>query len=432
MPALDRYYPFLFGIGLILSPLNFAALGNTAGLTGSHFPIVLLSVLAVHLLTAQSYQTLFSTGPGEGRETSPASSKTDPFLILLLGSRLSLAISAVPLILVSAGFIFNELFLYWFPNFGFAYGMLIILLLLNLLGEKTVLRTQIIFVGSALVGMWLISTIGLWSAIFFPEAVKHASPGSGPAFPGIAAALLLFIGFDLAELDRFRRGRTFSGPPLRMATVLVLSGLSFLLWGIVSLLHVPAASLVETTVAHIVAARNIFGDPGARIMGVVVLAGAGAAVNALFFSIPRLLGGLPGSENKSDSATPAKKPKAIFLILLGGIIALVMALGLAGEPELEVALKAALLLWLTQNAFVHLLVLIRNRQERAKTYFNRTVPLTGLVLLIAGLVGIILTENQTFLMISLFLAFLLISWFLSLILTKQTRLRTGTHETGNY
>ena len=431
MPALDRYYPFLLGMGLILSPLNFAALGNTAGLTGSHFPIVLLSVLAVHLLTTHSYQALFSDGPIEERKTSQAPLKTDPFLILLLGSRLSLAISAVPLILVSAGFIFNELFLYWFPNFGFAYGMLIILLLLNLLGEKTVLRTQIIFVGSALVGMWLISTIGLWSAIFSPEAVKQTSPESGPAFPEIAAALLLFIGFDLAELDRYRRGRTFSGPPSGMATVLVLSGLSFLLWGIVSLLHVPAASLVETTVAHIVAARNILGDPGARIMGVVVLAGAGAALNALFFSIPRLLGGPPGREDKTDSATRAKKPKAVFLILLGGVVALVMALGLAGESGLEVALKAALLLWLTQNAFVHLLVLIRNRRDRTKTSFSRTVPLTGLVLLIAGLVGIILTENQPLLLISLFLAFLLISWLLRLILiiiTPAPGRATAKHE----
>jgi hypothetical protein len=112
MPPLDRYYPILLGLGLILSPLNFAALGNTAGLTGSYFPIVLLSVLAVHLLTAHSYQALFAAGPGEERETSQAPSKTAPFLILLLGSRISLTISAVPLILVSAGFIFNDLFLY--------------------------------------------------------------------------------------------------------------------------------------------------------------------------------------------------------------------------------------------------------------------------------------------------------------------------------
>jgi len=112
MPSLDRFYPLLFGMGLILSPLNFAALGNTDGLTGSYFPIVLLSVLAVHLLTAHSYQVLFAAGPGEGREASQDTTRNDPFLILLLGSRLSLAISAVPLILVSAGFIFNELFLY--------------------------------------------------------------------------------------------------------------------------------------------------------------------------------------------------------------------------------------------------------------------------------------------------------------------------------
>ena len=428
MPPLDRYYPFLLGMGLILSPLNFAALGNTAGLTGRYFPIVLLSVLAVHLLTAQSYQTLFSTGPGEGRETSPALSKTDPFLVLLLGSRISLAICVVPLILVSAGFIFNELFLYWFPNFGFSYGILIILLLLNLLSEKAVLRTQIFLVGIALVGIWLISMIGLWSALSSPGAVKSPSPGSGPAFSGITTALLLFVGFDLADLNRYRGSRDFSRSSFRMSTVLGLSGISFLLWGIVSLLHVPASALVETTVAHIVAARNILGEPGALIMGVAVLAGAGAAVNALFFSIPRLLAGLPGSGNKSDSATQLITPRAIFLILLGGVIALVLALGLAGEPELETALKAALLLWLTQNAFVHLLVLIRNRQDRTRTYFSRTAPLTGLVLLTAVLVGIILEENQFFLLISLFLAFLLISWTLSLILAKLFRLRTGTRE----
>jgi amino acid transporter len=421
MPSLDRFYPLLFGMGLILSPLNIAALGNTAGLTGSYFPLVLLSVLAVHLLTTHSYQALFAAGPGEEPETSQTPSKTDPFLLLLLGSRISLAISAVPLILVSAGFIFNELFLYWFPNFGFAYGMLIILLLLNLLGKKAPLRTQIFLVGIALAGIWLISTIGLWSALFSPEAVKGPSPGSGPAFPGIFAALLLFIGFDLADLDRYRQDRTLSRTPFRMATVLVLSGLSFLLWGIVSLLHVPASHLVETTVAHIVAARNILGEPGARIMGVVVLAGAGAAVNALFFSIPRLLTGLPGSENKSESATQVINPTAIFLLLLGGVIVLVMALGLAGEPELETALKAALLLWLTQNALVHLLVLIRNRQDQTRTYFNRTAPLTGLVLLTGALVGIIMEENQIFLLIGLFLSFLLISWILSLILKKHNR-----------
>lgn len=421
MPPLDRYYPILLGLGLILSPLNLAALGTTAGLTGSYFPLVLLSVLAVHLLTAHSYQALFAAGPGEAREASQDAPKTDPFVTLLLGSRTSLALCAVPLILVSAGFLFNELFLYWFPNFGFAYGMLIMLLLLNLLGERAPLRTQIFLVGIALTGIWLISTIGLWSAIFSPEVVKNPGTESGPAFPGITATLLLFVGFDLADLNRYRRGNTFSGPPFRMTTLLVLSGLSFLLWGIVSLLHVPASGLVETTVAHIVAARNILGDPGARIMGVAVLAGAGAAVNALFFSIPRLLAGLPDSENKPDSATLTKNPKAIFLILLGGGITLVLALGLAGEPKLEAALKAALLLWLTQNAFVHLLVLIRNRQDRTRTYFSRTAPLAGLILLTGGLVGIIMEEDQPFLLISFFLAFLLISWLLSLILQKYNR-----------
>ena len=92
--------------------------------------------------------------------------------------------------------------------------MLIILLLLNLLGEKAVLRTQIFLVGIALAGIWLISTIGLWSAIFSPEAVKSPSPGSGPAFPGITTALLLFVGFDLADSKPVSAGQDLFAVPL--------------------------------------------------------------------------------------------------------------------------------------------------------------------------------------------------------------------------
>jgi hypothetical protein len=112
MPPLARITPFLLGMGVILSPLNLAALGKAAGLTVNYFSVVLLSVLTIHLLTAHSYQALFSAGSEKERKASHDAPKTDPFLILLLGSRISLAISAIPLIQVSAGFIFYELFLY--------------------------------------------------------------------------------------------------------------------------------------------------------------------------------------------------------------------------------------------------------------------------------------------------------------------------------
>ena len=87
MRPLDRYYPFLLGLGLTPFPAQSCLPGNMAGLTGSYFPIVLLPVLsAVHLLTAHSYQALFATGTGQERETSQAPSKTDP-LPILLGDR---------------------------------------------------------------------------------------------------------------------------------------------------------------------------------------------------------------------------------------------------------------------------------------------------------------------------------------------------------
>ncbi|MBI5582848.1 MAG: hypothetical protein HY892_03400 [Deltaproteobacteria bacterium] len=414
----DRYYPFLLGMGLILSPQNFAAWGNAAGLTGSFFPIVLISVLAVHLLTAHSYQALWAAEPREEPKASPGPSGIDPLLILLWGSRISLAVCAAPLILVSAGFIFNELFLYWFPNFGFAYGMLILFLLLNLLGEKTFSRTQALLVGSALAGLGLISAIGLGSAFFSAEAATRNDPGSGPAFPGFAIALLLFVGFDLADLHRSQQDRSVSQRPFQMAIVLILSGLSFLLWGTVSLLYVSAVNLTETTVAHVVAARAVFGEPGARIMGVVVLAGAGAAINALLFSIPRLLARFPGGVPEPASAAPLKKPAAVFLILLGASIALVLALGLAGESELETALKAALLLWLTQNAWIHLRVLTGRSRDRTGTLFNRAVPLAGLALLTGSLVALILRENRPAQLLIFYLAFLLISCLLGFIILK--------------
>lgn len=65
-------------------------------------------------------------------------------LLLPLSSRLSLTLVAATGLVATAGFVFNEVFVYWFPNFLFAYLLLGLILIVNLLGRVVWGRFQLL------------------------------------------------------------------------------------------------------------------------------------------------------------------------------------------------------------------------------------------------------------------------------------------------
>ena len=121
-----------------------------------------------------------------------------------------------------------------------------------------------------------------------------------------------------------------------MTCGILLGGVTFCTWGLVSLGAVPMATLATSTVPHMVTARTLLGQPGRMVMGIVVLAGVSGAVNVLLFGVSRMLVGM-ASQGLLPAVlawAPQRAPVALLLLALGP--ALMMRLGMAGEPETEV------------------------------------------------------------------------------------------------
>jgi L-asparagine transporter-like permease len=101
-------------------------------------------------------------------------------------------------------------------------------------------------------------------------------------------------------------------------------------------------------------------------------------------------------------ATPNRAP--IPLILLGFGTGAMMAFGMAGEPALEVYIRAGVWLWLLNYALIHLCVLnvSKNISDKSKLKQIRSYllfPIVALAVLILILLGLVWTDNESILLI---------------------------------
>jgi len=260
-----------------------------------------------------------------------------PALSLLFASRLTMVLLLPCGLLVAAGSTFNETFLFWFPNFGFAFLLLSLITLLHLAGERFAAAAQPLFAGVALVCLLLLCLAGLGG----PGSGKPVSMDIGFAFtPGVlAGALLLFLGTDSPPPGRTRDSRL---PPF---AALLTTLLLFLLWGMLSLQYVPAEQLAASTVPHLLVAREILGEPGRMLMASAVISGAAAAINTFFYLAATTFAGL-AERNLLPGHPPGRLLRRRYVLLFALIIAALLAAGIAGHDILETYIQATLLLWL--------------------------------------------------------------------------------------
>ncbi|MCI5147360.1 MAG: hypothetical protein D3923_17980 [Candidatus Electrothrix sp. AR3] len=131
------FFTLSLGCCWIFSPESLALAGNIAGQVGwTALPLLLLISLCF---------------------AAPQLPSTSPFILykksaiqiigtngLTLAACLPLVILSATALLVTAGYTFNEVFLYWFPNFGFAFLLLSLLTFLQLLSERIILSVQVL------------------------------------------------------------------------------------------------------------------------------------------------------------------------------------------------------------------------------------------------------------------------------------------------
>lgn len=143
--------------------------------------------------------------------------------------------------------------------------------------------------------------------------------------------LLLFIGFDLGFIVWNKPDQKHPGKyNIVLAGIIFMCAL-FILWGYVSLKYVPAEKLINTSIPHMIAAKNILGDSGRFIMGIIVISGSLAAIHALFTIISKQSSLLMKTNRLPENVKISK----LIIIITALIIAGMMAGGMAGDEVLE-------------------------------------------------------------------------------------------------
>jgi hypothetical protein len=315
-------------------------LGNSFGRGGMIFVApfaigLLLSTLAIILIHHPAIQQT-STNPFIHLATETG---YIPAMTLTLASRLGLVLLLPTGMLVTAGFTFNETFVYWFPNFGFSFLLLGIILVLHLVGDRLALAVQPFFIGLTICCLLLLCLAGL----FGPQQFQTPSTETNRTFslfiPLATTSLLLFMGYDRQNFPAAPDDREYYIWTIAAGFVLLI------LWGFVSLKHVPGAKLADSTIPYTLSAREILGQPGRVIMGIAVISGTCGVVNGLYLMAVRSLQQMADHFSLPFFIHPAVKQK-IWPVMFSLTITMFLAFGLAGTEYLETYIFGVLLLWL--------------------------------------------------------------------------------------
>jgi hypothetical protein len=160
---------------------------------------------------------------------------------------------------------------------------------------------------------------------------------------------------------------------------------------------VAPARLAESTVPHMVAARAIGGASGRVVMGVVVLAGTCATVHALLSAGAHMLAGM--ARHGLLPAWLGRRQARLALLVLAVGPAMMLAMGMAGEPETEVYTKAGVLFWLLHYAAMHLAILVGPHRQTSPTAWgwgttSAVVSLLSLGALSLGVLGLVWIDHE--------------------------------------
>lgn len=321
----------------LISPESLVLTGNSAGQGGFayYFSVVagfILSLFIAALLHHPRLKNEKSNRFSIVQETIG----TIPGSIFSLSAYFSLAILLPTGILVTAGFTFNETFVYWFPNFGFSFLLLFTILFLQLAGEHFAKRAQSLLVGVSLFCLLIIVFFGIFTEPSGEIPKSSVEVDFSVIFSVFCTSLLLFIGHHSHNHCNNRSNLFIS---LFFATLLLM------LWGEVSLKFVNPEKLAHSTIPYILTSREILHQPGRILMGITIIAGTCAAINGIFLLCTQELTLttkyiLTLSKKKSDLLYK------IFPIFFSVFISISLTTGLAGSELIDTYIYGVLLLWM--------------------------------------------------------------------------------------
>lgn len=326
----------VLSVGLILAwlvtPESLVFVTRGSGIGGLLFAAALIcgGLLALANTMVIHNSRLLSAGYDKDLQVLTTTFGKVMALVILFSGRIPLILLLSTGMLVSGGFVFNEIFVYWFPNFLFAVLLLILLVFIQLFTGKKVLIIQNGLVVAAVSGLLFLGGLGVF-----------AEPGTSQSYSGIksgfsmtlmAMGCIPFLGFDFPR-----------SPERRLVLLSITGGLLLLLiWALLAMKLKDPSYLAESAVAYRSMARAVAGDPGGYIVGTVVICGVLAGCNALMHIHRRIFSDLVEANYLPSTFSSFGW---LVCIVLAAVIAGMMFSGLAGDKILETQILAALVLW---------------------------------------------------------------------------------------
>ncbi len=345
---------------ILVSPEVEVLLGNGMGMVGWFFPLSLVFVAALHLLTLHAYDDIYGGRYGPGNEHVFLTTTFGHWLPLVtsLSSRAVFMVCGATISLVTAGFVFNEVFVHWFPNFAFAFLLLALVVALQLAGRRWALRIQCFLV------FFIMILVAIMAAAGFSEFSGSSPVGEMPfQGRGLLLPLVMVVGVEFAYVgyDGMKDGLPRVAP---IAKILMGVVFFFILWGIVMPLFVDPARLAQSFNPQMIVARQVLGQPGRLIMGAALIAGAAALVNGLLLVLHSQLAELLPVSWTAGHPGQKKWLSALGVVALATAPAVMMATGMAGEEMIDVYARVALVFWLLHYSLIHFAVVRRGARRQ--------------------------------------------------------------------
>lgn len=379
-------------MGFMVSPLSMPVVGNSAGVLGYGLLWVLPVAALLNFFTVNRYFTFLLPEP-ESRPKATGAWLQTILAVLRISAFLPFCVAASTLILAAAGYVFNEIFVRWFPNLLFSVCFLVFILAANIIGNRFSRHIQnfsvILFSGS----MLLLIAIGLFT-MDKPLFGNIDAPGI-LSFEARSIFMLfwIFMAAELAVYHEKQNENPQSGPSF-ITVAFAAAFTVFWLWSIISIASAPSQALAESTGPQNMAAHFIAGDSGRRIMGVAILAGSFAGVNTLLLGTGAVLNTLISPAIRKFRLSEKLTDSKTFVVILSLLILAMLLGGMAGKEITFTVKRGAFYIWLITYAGFNLHLLRHQAASASGINGSAAAGIAASVIYVTAFIILVATDQQ--------------------------------------
>lgn len=288
-------HAFATATGLVVAGTTMVTLGYSMGLVGPAFAISAFIALMVSILVSFSYAELSSIIPGSGMIGDYTSVAMGRFMsiVSVLGGYIVLVSAAGAMESITAGAAAATLSSSINPTF-FAFGLLVIFLVINLAGVGIFGSIQIFVAGSMMIGTFIMGAMGLLEiGTENPTESPVFNPGGwGVVFSSLALGIWLFVGIEyvapMAEEVK-NPEKTISKAMISGLLVIFVIDMVF---GLAIVRYVPLDVLQGSVSPQVDGAKAMFGQIGVAVMVIITVLASASSINSHLAAVPRMLYGL--------------------------------------------------------------------------------------------------------------------------------------------